>query len=44
MQERGPVFNSYWKNVWNITNSAFQNVRAHPTAYDLLYDVWKEEA
>jgi peptide/nickel transport system substrate-binding protein len=44
MQERGPVFNSYWKNVWNITNSKFKNVRAHPTAYDLLYDVWIEEA
>jgi peptide/nickel transport system substrate-binding protein len=44
MQERGPIFNSYWKNVWNITNKKFQNVKAHPTAYDLLYDVWIEEA
>jgi peptide/nickel transport system substrate-binding protein len=43
MQERGPVFNSYWKNVWNITASKFQNVRAHPTAYDLMYDVWIKE-
>jgi peptide/nickel transport system substrate-binding protein len=43
MQERGPVFNSYWKNVWNITNSKFQNVKAHPTAYDLMYDVWIKE-
>jgi peptide/nickel transport system substrate-binding protein len=43
MQERGPIFNSYWKNVWNITNKKFKNVKAHPTAYDLLYDVWKEE-
>ncbi len=42
MQERGPVFNSYWKKVWNITNKKFKNVKAHPTAYDLLYDVWKE--
>jgi len=42
MQERGPVFNSYWKNVWNITNKKFQNIKAHPTAYDLLYDVWIE--
>jgi peptide/nickel transport system substrate-binding protein len=42
MQERGPVFNSFWKNVWNITNKKFHNVKAHPTAYDLLYDVWKE--
>jgi peptide/nickel transport system substrate-binding protein len=44
MQERGPIFNSFWKSVWNITNKKFQNVRAHPTAYDLLYDVWIEEA
>jgi peptide/nickel transport system substrate-binding protein len=44
MQERGPIFNSYWKNVWNITNKKFQNVKAHPTAYDLLYDVWIGEA
>jgi peptide/nickel transport system substrate-binding protein len=36
MQERGPIFNSFWKNVWNATNSKFQNVVAHPTAYDLL--------
>ena len=44
MQERGPIFNSFWKNVWNITNKKFQNIKAHPTAYDLLYDVWIEEA
>jgi peptide/nickel transport system substrate-binding protein len=43
MQERGPIGNSYWKKVWNITNSKFQNVKAHPTAYDLLYDVWLQE-
>jgi peptide/nickel transport system substrate-binding protein len=43
MQERGPIFNSFWKNVWNITNKKFQNIKAHPTAYDLLYEVWIEE-
>jgi peptide/nickel transport system substrate-binding protein len=43
MQERGPIFNSYWKNVWNITHKRFKNVKAHPTAYDLLYDVWIDE-
>jgi len=41
MQERGPVANSFWKNVWNITNSDFEGVQAHPTAYDLMYEVWK---
>jgi peptide/nickel transport system substrate-binding protein len=44
MQERGPIFNSFWKNVWNITNKKFQNIKAHPTAYDLLYDVWIQES
>jgi peptide/nickel transport system substrate-binding protein len=42
MQERGPIGNSYWKNVWNITRAEFKNIKAHPTAYDLLNDVWKE--
>lgn len=44
MQERGPIGNSYWKKVWNITAEEFQNVKAHPTAYDLLYDVWKQQS
>jgi len=43
MQERGPVFNSFWKSVWNITASKFKNVQAHPTAYDLMYEVWLDE-
>ncbi len=42
MQERGPIFNSFWKSVWNATASEFKNVEAHPTAYDLLYEVWKD--
>ena len=41
-QDRGPIGNSYWRSVWNITNAAFQNVNAHPTSYDLLYEVWKD--
>ena len=43
MQERGPIGNSFWRSVWNITNSKFQGVTAHPTLYDLLYDVWIDE-
>lgn len=43
MQERGPVFNSFWKSVWNITAEKFQNIRAHPTAYHLMNDVWLDE-
>jgi peptide/nickel transport system substrate-binding protein len=42
MQDRGPIGNSFWKGAWNITKSEFQNVKAHPTGYDLLYDVWLE--
>jgi peptide/nickel transport system substrate-binding protein len=41
-QERGPIFNSYWKQVWNITRSEFKNVVGHPTNYDLMYEVWKD--
>ncbi|MEJ2746515.1 MAG: ABC transporter substrate-binding protein [Anaerolineae bacterium] len=44
MQERGPIGNSFWKKVWNITHKRFQNVKAHPTAYDLLYEVWEDPA
>lgn len=41
-QERGPVFISFWKQVWNITRSEFKNVVGHPTSYDLMADVWKD--
>jgi peptide/nickel transport system substrate-binding protein len=44
MQTRGPIGNSYWKNVWNITHKRFENIQSHPTAYDLLYDVWENPA
>jgi peptide/nickel transport system substrate-binding protein len=40
MQDRGPIANSFWKNVWNITHEKFQGISGHPTAYDLLYEVW----
>jgi peptide/nickel transport system substrate-binding protein len=43
MQDRGPISNSFWKNVWNITHEKFQNIQPHPTAYDLLYNVWIDE-
>jgi peptide/nickel transport system substrate-binding protein len=44
MQDRGPIGNSYWKNVWNITHQKFQNIQAHPTAYDLLNEVWIDQS
>jgi len=40
MQERGPIGNSYWKNVWNITHERFVGIEAHPTAYDFFYEVY----
>lgn len=40
MQERGPIGNSYWKNVWNITHERFVGIDAHPTAYDFFYEVY----
>ncbi|MCA9928350.1 MAG: ABC transporter substrate-binding protein [Anaerolineales bacterium] len=44
MQERGPVMNSFWKKVWNITHEKFQGIQGHPTAYDLLYEVWIDQS
>jgi len=42
MQDRGPIFISYWKHIWNITKSEFKGVQGHPTSYDLMYEVWKD--
>ncbi len=44
MQERGPAMNSFWKKVWNITHKKFQGIQGHPTAYDLLYEVWIDQS
>lgn len=43
MQDRGPIGNPFWKNVWNITHERFENIQAHPTAYDFFYDTWERE-
>jgi peptide/nickel transport system substrate-binding protein len=40
MQERGPIGNSFWKNVWNITHERFEGIDAHPTAFDFFYEVF----
>lgn len=42
--ERGPIGIAYWKSVWNIVPKSFKNIAAHPTEYDLLHEVWKDEA
>ena len=38
--ERGSIGIAYWKRVWNIYAEKFQNIEAHPTEYDLLYEAW----
>jgi peptide/nickel transport system substrate-binding protein len=42
MQERGPIGISYWRNIWSIVRQEFKNIKAHPTGYDLFYNVWKD--
>lgn len=42
--ERGSVGIPFWTNVWYICRDTFKNVRAHPTNYDHLDNVWIEEA
>lgn len=43
-RERGPIGIAYWKKVWNIVPESFKDIEAHPTEYDLLHEVWKDEA
>ena len=42
-EQRGPIGIAYWKKVWNIVPKKFKNMAAHPTEYDLLYEVWRDE-
>lgn len=39
-QDRGSVGITYWQNVWDITVPKFQNIKGHPTDYDLWNEVW----
>jgi len=38
--ERGSIAIAWWQSVWNIYNPAFQNLPAHPTAYQLWREAW----
>ncbi len=40
MQERGPIANPYWRNVWKITTTNVKNAPVHPTSYDLYYETY----
>jgi peptide/nickel transport system substrate-binding protein len=42
--ERGPIGIAYWKSVWNILPEKFKDAIAHPTEYDLIHDMWIDEA
>lgn len=43
MQERGPICIAYWKNVWDVSNPAFQGMQGHPTNYNLWREVWYDK-
>ncbi len=43
-QERGSVGIPFWTSVWYIAHKKLQNVAAHPTNYDILYEAWIDEA
>lgn len=40
MQERGPIANSFWQKVWRLSRNNVMNIGAHPTDFDLFYEVW----
>ncbi|GAB4578633.1 MAG: ABC transporter substrate-binding protein [Anaerolineales bacterium] len=37
---RGSIAIAFWKNVWAISNPAFQGIEGHPTQYELWRGVW----
>ncbi|MEJ2149774.1 MAG: hypothetical protein P8Z40_09850 [Chloroflexota bacterium] len=40
--DRGPVGIAFFTNVWYIAAERFKNIRAHPTNYDHLDNVWED--
>ena len=39
--ERGSAGIAFFTNVWYVCHQRFEGVRAHPTNYDLLNEVWE---
>jgi len=39
-QERGSIANAFWINVWTIAGKRVQNVKAHPSMYLKLDELW----
>ncbi len=42
--ERGPCGIAFFTSVWYVCHKRFQGIRAHPTNYDLLDEVWDNTA
>lgn len=42
MEKRGPIGNSYWRNVWVVINDQFEDVEVDPSGYDLFRKAWKK--
>ena len=36
MQDRGPIAIPYWRKVFHLNTSKFENVEAHPSSYDVF--------
>jgi len=39
-QQRGPIANAFWLNVWTIARKRVQNLLAHPSLYLNLGEAW----
>ncbi|MCB0164213.1 MAG: ABC transporter substrate-binding protein [Anaerolineae bacterium] len=42
VQERGTIANSYWAASPKIVRSTFKNIQAHPSNYELTYEIFQE--
>ena len=39
-QDRGSIGNAFWINTWFITGKKIQGVKAHPSGYCKIEDMW----
>jgi peptide/nickel transport system substrate-binding protein len=39
-RDRGSIAIAWWRNLWEVWNPAFQNVKPNPTLYNLWREVW----
>jgi peptide/nickel transport system substrate-binding protein len=38
--ERGSIAVAWWQSVWNIYSPVIQDIKAHPTHYQIWRDIW----